>query len=326
MVTASLSSYTYLDGFEGDRSIPFGSNSLQHGTAVFDGIRCYSTPRGPALFRPREHVERLLHSARTLGIEHDYSFDALLAAVVRAAADSKLADCYVRPVLFARDPYLGVGLRAFRFTLGVEVWPVRPSGNAAARLTISPWRRPATSSFPPTVKATGTYAVSALAKTAAVAAGFDDAIQLDALSGRIAEATIANVFVIKDGRLSTPWTRDALLPGITRDSVLRLAALIGLEASEGSVEVADLAAADEVCLTGTASGLVTVSSIGQWRYTAHGPVFAALSRAYQDAAEGRRFTELGWCHLVPGAVRSPDPGWGSPRAPRSGPGGRLRPG
>ena len=298
MVTASLSSHTHLDGFAGDHSIPFGSNSMQHGTAVFDGIRCYDTPRGAALFRPREHVERLLNSARTLGIEHDYSFQAVLATVVRAAADSELPDCYVRPVLFARDPYLGVNLRAFRFTLGVEVWPVQPSSDAEARLTISPWRRPAASSFPPTVKATGTYAVSALAKTAAVTAGFDDAIQLDALSGRVAEATVANVFLIKGGRLSTPSTADGLLPGITRDSVLRLAALIGLDAGERPVEVADLAAADEVFLTGTASGLVTAASIGEWRYAAHGPVFAALSRAYHDAVTGRRFTELGWCHLA----------------------------
>lgn len=303
MLTASLSSYTYLDGFEGDRGIPFGSSSVQHGTAVFDGIRCYATPRGPALFRVREHIERLLYSAKTLGIEHHYSYKALLAAVVRATVDSKLADCYVRPGLFARDPYLGVGLRAFRFILGIEVWPVPLSGNAAARLTISPWRRPARSSFPPTVKATGMYAVSALAKTAATAAGFDDAIQLDALSGRVAEATTTNVFLVKEGRLSTSWTEDTLLPGITRDSILRLAELIGLETSERPVEVADLAAADEVFLTGTASGLVTVSSIGQWQYTAHGPVFANLCRAYEDAALGRCFAELGWCRLVAGAGR-----------------------
>jgi len=308
MVAASLSSHTQLDGFEGDRSIPFGGNSVQHGTAVFDGIRCYDTPRGPALFRLREHAERLLNSARTIGIEHDYSFSGLLAAITRAAADSRLADCYVRPVLFARDPYIGVDLHAFRFTLGVEVWPMPPSSQAESRLDISPWRRPAKSSFPPTVKATGTYAVSALARTAAVTAGFDDAIQLDALSGRVAEATTANVFLVKDGRLRTPWTADGLLPGITRDSVLRLAALIGLEADEGPVEIADLAAADEVFLTGTASGLVSVPAIGEWRYPSHGPVFAALSRAYLDAVTGRRFTELGWCQLVPSAVPSPDHG------------------
>lgn len=300
MVTASPSGYTYIDGFPEDRGVPFGANSMQHGTAVFDAMRGYGTPGGAVLFRPREHIERLLRSAATLGIEHDYSFSALLTAVLRAAADSKLADCYVRPVLFARDPRLGVDLRTFRFTLGVEVWPVPPSPDVAARLTISPWRRPARTSFPPEVKATGTYAVSALAKTAAGTAGFDDAIQLDALSGRVAEATIANVFLVRDGRLGTPWTQDSLLPGITRDSVLRLAALTGLDASEGPVGTADLAAADEVFLTGTASGLVSVSSIGERRYAPHGPVFSALSRAYQDVINGRRFTELRWCEPVGG--------------------------
>ncbi len=298
MPVAGLSSYTHIDGFAGDRGIPFGGASMQHGTAVFDGIRSYGTPHGAALFRVREHVGRLLCSARTMGIKHDYTSDALLRAVMRAAADSKLADCYLRPVMFARDPYLGVDLRAFRFTVGVEVWPVPPSDPAPARLTISPWRRPVRSSFPPNVKATGTYAVSALAKTAASAAGFDDAIQLDALSGRVAEATVANIFLIKDGLLRTPWTADSLLPGITRDSILRLATLVGLTASEGPVDVADLAAADEVFLGGTAAGLVTVSSIGEWQYAAHGPVFTTLSRAYQDAVTGRRFTELRWCDLV----------------------------
>jgi branched-chain amino acid aminotransferase len=295
MVTARLSSHTYLDADPGARSIPFGGNSVQHGTAVFDGIRCYRTDSGPALFRPGEHVRRLLSSASTLGIEHRYSFEDVLMAVSRAASECGLGDSYVRPVLFAREPYLGVDLSAFRFTLGVEVWPVPPVRRAEARLTVSPWRRPATSSFPPTVKATGTYAVSALAKTRAVVAGFDDAIQLDALSGRVAEATIANVFLVQDGRLLTPWPEDALLPGITRDCVLRLAAVLGIEAREGPVEIADLAGADEVFLTGTASELVGVRSIDGWHFPGQGPVFAELGRAFRDAVSGRRFGELGWC-------------------------------
>lgn len=306
MVPVSLSSYTHLDEFADDRTIPFGSASMQHGVAVFDGIRGYSTARGPALFRPREHVERLLDSARALGIQHDYSSRELLAAVLRAAADSGLADCYVRPVLFARDQYLGIDMREIRFSLGIEVWPAPPSDDRDVRLTISPWRRPARSSFPPKVKATGCHVLSALAKTAAVAAGFDDAIQLDTLSGRVAEATSANVFLIKDGHLSTPWTADSLLPGITRDSILRLAALIGLEASEGPVDIADLAAADEVFLAATAAELVSVSAIGEWRYPPGGPVFAALYRAFHDAATGRRFTELCWCDLVHVAIQPTD--------------------
>lgn len=302
MVTAKPSSHTYLDGCQDARTVPFGGNSMQHGTAVFDGIRCYDTARGPTLFRPRKHVLRLLSSARILGIEHRYSFDETMAAVTNAAAESGLGDCYVRPVLFAQAPLLGVDLHAFQFTLGVEVWPVPPTNDAEVRLTVSPWRRPATTSFPATVKATGTYVVSALAKTQAISAGFDDAIQLDALSGRVAEATIANVFLVRGGTLLTPWSQDALLAGVTRDSILRLAAELGIRTSEGPVELAELAAADEVFLTGTASELVSVRSVDQWNYARRGTVFTDLSRAFRDAVTGRRFGELGWC--VPVARRT----------------------
>lgn len=293
MVTRLPSSHTLLDGHPGERTVPFGGNSLQHGTAVFDGIRAYATDSGPLLFRPAEHVRRLLSSADTLGIGHRWSFEDVLALVVRAAARES-GDSYVRPVLFARDPYLGVDLRALEFTLGVEVWPIPPPTVRPARLTVSPWRRPAPSSFPPAVKATGTYAVSAVARTHAGAAGFDDAIQLDPGSGRVAEATIANVFLVRGRRLLTPWPRESLLPGITRDTVLRLAASLGIEAHEGPVDVGDLAAADEVFLTGTASELVPVGSVDAWTYPAPGPVFTELAAAFRDAVTGR-LNGLGWC-------------------------------
>jgi branched-chain amino acid aminotransferase len=302
VVTASPSSHTWLDGRQSVRAVPFGGNSMQHGTAVFDGIRCYRTPDGPALFRPREHVLRLLSSARILGIEHGYSFAAMMAAVTGAVEDSGLGDCYARPVLFAPEPLLGVDLHAFRFTLGVEVWPVPPPSAARVRLTVSPWRRPAATSFPATIKATGTYVVSALARTHAVSAGFDDAIQLDALSGRVAEATIANVFLVRDGMLLTPWTEDALLPGVTRDSILRLAEVLGISTREGPVELTALATAQEVFLTGTASELVGVRSVDDWAYLDDGPVFTALSRAFREMVTGRRRDEFDWCVPLAGTA------------------------
>ncbi|MFJ5294435.1 aminotransferase class IV [Streptomyces sp. NPDC088348] len=279
---------TVVDGLGQERELPFGSNSVQHGTAVFEGIRMYATPTGPVLFRLDAHLERLLDSAELLGIPHAHDLATLRRHVGDAAGESGLDYGYVRPVLHTREPRLGVNLQDFHFTLGTEIWacppdetPPRPVG-----VTVSPWRRPSRLTFPVRAKATGTYVVSALARTRAAADGFDDAIQLDPNSGRVAESTIANVFLVRDGSLVTPWLKDSVLAGITRDSVLTLARDLGIETAEAPVETGELLAADEVFLTGTASGLVSVASLDTHAYAADRPVTDALSRAYREAVLG----------------------------------------
>ncbi|WP_407548617.1 aminotransferase class IV [Streptomyces sp. Pv4-95] len=311
------SAYTYWDGPGAQRTapgrgIPFGSSSVQHGTAVFEGIRCYATPEGPALFRLDDHLLRLLNSARLLGIHHDHDLLRLREATLRAAAGSGFADAYVRPGLFAADPILSIDLSTVPFTLGIEVWPVQapPSGDGrtsadapvpGVRLTVSPWRRPSPETFPPRAKAVGTYVTSALAKTAALTAGFDDALQLDCVTGRIAEATVSNVFLVTDGRLRTPWLTDSLLAGITRDTVLTLARDLGLEVTEGPVEVSDMRAAQEVFLTGTASELVPVASLEGRPYARERPVFDAIAAAFRATVTGHA-PHPEWRTPIPAAV------------------------
>ncbi|HET6503741.1 MAG TPA: aminotransferase class IV [Amycolatopsis sp.] len=295
---------TFWDGPDEGRRIPFGSSSVQHGTAVFEGIRCYATPTGPALFRLDDHLRRLLGSARLLGIGHDYDLDRLSSAVLGAAAATALPGCYVRPGLFCLDPVIDLDLRAWPYRLGIEVWalPPEPAPHSAVRLTISPWRRPSPLSFPPRAKAVGTYVTSALAKTAAVAAGFDEAVQLDPDSGRVAEATTTNIFVIRDGALVTPWLEDSLLAGITRDSVLVLARELGIDTREGPVEVADLTSADEVFLTGTAGELVAASCLDEHGYPEERPVFDAISAAFRAAVTGAGHPHEGWLTTVPSGM------------------------
>ncbi|MFE6691213.1 aminotransferase class IV [Streptomyces sp. NPDC057743] len=289
--------HTHWDGpnvptLDPGRGIPFGSSSVQHGTAVFEGIRCYATPEGPAIFRLDDHLERMLNSARLLGIRHDYDLPRLRRSTLRATADSGCADGYVRPGLFAADPVVSIALATVPFTLGVEVWPVtapppEPPDIPGVRLTVSPWRRPSPQSFPRRAKAVGTYVTSGLAKTAAQAAGFDDALQLDCDTGRVAEATTANVFLVTEGRLSTPWLNDNLLAGITRDSVLTLARDLGLEVTEGPVEVAEVHAAQEVFLTGTAGELLPVASLDGRPFAAERPVFDAIATVFRATVTGR---------------------------------------
>jgi branched-chain amino acid aminotransferase len=304
------SAMTVLTDSPGTRTVPFGSNSLQHGTAVFEGIRCYRMPGGSAVFRLDDHLRRLLASASALGIAHDYSLGRLRGEILRAARRSELADAYIRPVLYTPEPRLGVGLRAFRFTLGIEIWPAEDESvgdDRGARLTVSPWPRIGRSQFPVGVKATGLYALAALASTRAVAEGFDDALLIDPDSGRVAEATIANVFLVRDGTVRTPWLQDSLLPGITRDCVLTLARQLGYEAVEGPVSRTDLVAADEVFLTGTAIGLRPVIALDQHAYPPHRPIFDALERAYNAVTRGNAPAPAGWLTSVSGQVVSSTP-------------------
>lgn len=285
----------------GGREVPFGSNSMQHGTAVFEGIRCYRTPEGPALFRLDDHLHRLLGSAHLLGMPHQYDLTRLRAHVLGVAAAAP-ADCYLRPVLFAPAPRLGVDLSAMFFELATEVWPMLPLGapsGTGLRVTVSRWRRPSAKSFPTRAKATGTYASSAVARTEAGAAGFDDAIQLDPDSGRVSEATVTNVFGVRDGRLFTPWLQDGPLEGITRASVLALAQELGIPATAGPVDVEDLRTADELFLTGTASELARVIAVDDRRLDSSGPVFDAIHSAFQAAVSGRRYSRFGWLTPVP---------------------------
>ncbi len=304
MASPPLSAYTFWDGEAGGRDIPFGSSSVQHGSAVFEGIRGYPTPDGPALFRLDDHLQRLLTSARALGIGHGYDLAGIRAFVLSATAATGLADCYVRPGLWARDPYLSIDIGRLPFTLGVEIWPMG-SGEAPPapmRLTVSPWRRPSPSSFPTGVKAVGAYANSALAKAAAAAVGCDDAVQLDPGSGRVAEATTSNVFLVRDGVLRTPWLRESLLAGITRDTVLALARQLAVPVEEAPVEPEELSSAAEVFLTGTASELVPAGWLDGRPYPGHRPVFDAIHAAFRDTVRGRRAAAHGWLTPV-GAAR-----------------------
>ena len=294
MITAQHSAHTH-HAHGADRGVPFGGNSMQHGTAVFEGIRAYAGPSGAAVFRLDDHLARLRRSAELIGIPDPPGLDELREQVLTAAEPARGTDCYLRPVLYAPDPILGLDLRTLRYRLGVEVWPAGPvTEQPAVRVTVSPWRRPPAECFPAGAKATGAYVMSAVARTRAAQAGFDDAIQLDLRTGRVVEATVSNVFLVRDGRLVTPWLRDGPLAGITRDTVLRLAEDLGIETREAPVEVADLAAADEIFLTGTAVELVPVRAVENHPLDPAGPIFRALLAEFRAVVTGGREHRARW--------------------------------
>ncbi|MFG1610394.1 aminotransferase class IV [Actinoplanes sp. NPDC049265] len=298
MITDAHSVSTRHDG-DPAREVPFGGNSLQHGTAVFEGIRCYDGAGGPSLFRLDDHLRRLRRSADLIGIAEPPPLAELRERVLAAVPDH-LPDCYLRPVLYAPDPILGLDLRRLRFRLGIEVWPAAPvARHAGLSLTISPWRRPPAECLPAGAKATGAYVMSAVARTAAARAGFDDAVQLDLHTGRVVEASVSNVFLVSRGVLRTPWLTDGPLAGITRDTVLALATDLGIDAREGPVTTSELHEADEIFLTGTAIELMPVRALEGRRLDPSGPIFRALLARFDDAVSGLLQAPDGWLTRAP---------------------------
>lgn len=272
-------------------AVGLGAHGLHHATAVFEGIRGHAAPNGElALFRVDDHLRRLVRSANLLRIPLELDAGALRRGIDEVLEGCPLTDVYVRPIVFIRDERLGVDLRGMRSSYAVMLWtlapPPAPGHAPPLRTVISGWRRPDPLSYPVQAKAASAYVGASLAKTEALLAGYDEAIQVGQ-SGLVAEATCANLFTVRDGRLSTPRVGDGALEGITRDTVRVLAERLGHPVAETQVTVSDLLAADEAFITGTFAGIVPVGSVGAHRLPPERPVMLELQRRYTDCVTGK---------------------------------------
>jgi branched-chain amino acid aminotransferase len=286
-----------------DAQVPVSTQALQYGTGVFEGIRAYvqrSTGR-PAVFRAREHFERLLRSARMLHLDVGLGVDELCEVSTELLRRSGLTeDTYIRPLAYKRalmpGTPPGVQLRGVTDALSVIAFRMGsytdPSG---IRCAVSSWRRPSSGVLPVRAKITGGYVNSALAVDEARAGGYDDAILLNA-AGQVAEASTSNVFAVLRDRLVTPPVTAGLLEGITRDTVVRLAADTGVRGEFTDLDRDDLFGADEVFLTGTGSEIVPVTEIAGRTIGAGvpGPLTTRLMRAYQNAVRGEDPRHTDW--------------------------------
>ncbi len=242
------------------------THGLHYASAVFEGERAY----GGRVFRLTEHSERLVQSARILGFEIPYTpaeIDAATRLVVQANGCS---DAYIRPIAWRGSEMMGVSARASKINLAIACWdwPSYFSPEAkmkGIRLQMADWRRPAPDTAPTKSKATGLYMICTMSKRRAEDEGFDDALMLD-WRGHVAEATGANVFFAKEGRLYTP-PPDCFLDGITRRAVMRLARERQIEVVEAAIRPDDLAGFEECFLTGTAAEVTPVSAIADRRFT-----------------------------------------------------------
>jgi branched-chain amino acid aminotransferase len=284
-----------------DARFHVSAHSLHYGTGVFEGIRCYATGDGPAVFRLSDHLQRLTDSARLVSMRLPYTVEELRAAVLELIAANDLPACYVRPLAF-----YGAGeLTVYPGTNPVEVvimaWPWGAYlGEAGQRegisAIVSSWKRVGPNTIPHVAKASGVYLNSMLATQAAKRAACEEAILLTD-EGVVADGPGENVFVVKEGVIRTPPLSTSILPGITRNTVLTLARDRGYAVEERHLIRTDLYLADEVFMTGTAAEVTPVRAVDGHEIGA-GPVTLELQQAYWDAVHGRSERYLHWLDFV----------------------------
>jgi branched-chain amino acid aminotransferase len=243
------------------------THGLHYGTGAFEGIRAYPTAQGPAIFRLREHMRRLLNSCKILMIDVPFSLDELVDAAVTVVRANPLPNgCYLRPIVYLGYGEMGVNPLPAPVNVAIACWPwgsyLGDAGLAnGVRMKISSWRRHDPNAMPTAAKATGMYLNSGLAKIEALRSGYDEAIMLGP-DGQISECTGENLFIVRGGVIVTPPSSEAgALPGVTQDSVVTIARALGLEVRFDAMIRTDLYIADEAFLTGTAAEVVPIQSV-----------------------------------------------------------------
>jgi branched-chain amino acid aminotransferase len=284
-----------------DAKVHVGVHGLHYGSGVFEGIRCYETTKGPAVFRLRDHLERLENSAKILFIQLPYSIDDLRSATHEVVAANGLASCYIRPIAFYGYGELGVAATGNPVDVVILSYPWgaylgEEGQNNGITATISSWERVGPNVIPHAAKATGIYLNSMLATTEARRAGYDEAIMLST-DGFIADGPGETLFAVKNGKLLTPPLSMSILPGITRDTVIHIAEALGYVVQETLLIRTDLYLADEVFMVGTAAEVTPIRSI-DGREIGVGPVTKELQKAYLGAVHGLDERWSDWLDVV----------------------------
>jgi branched-chain amino acid aminotransferase len=280
---------------------------LHYGSGVFEGIRCYETPNGPAVFRLTDHMQRLHNSARLLYMEIPFSAEELRDATHQLVDANGLPECYVRPIAFYGYGQLGVAARDNPVETVIMSWPwgsyLGEEGlQNGIKAKISSWQRIGPNVIPHVSKATGIYLNSMLAVTEAINAGYDEAILLTA-EGFVADGSGENLFVIKDGKIATPELANSILPGITRDTVIQIAQDLGYQVKETQLIRSDLYLADEVFMSGTAAEVTPLRSIDDHELGV-GEITRAIQKAYLETVRGQSERWGQWLEHVPSSAKA----------------------
>ncbi len=288
-----------------DAKVHVLTHGLHYGTGVFEGVRCYDTEIGPAVFRHREHLQRLARSAELYYMPLPYDLEALRTATHELIGRNALRSCYIRPLAYRGYGQMGLNPLEAPVDVAIAVWEWgaylgEEGKRSGIRAKVSSWRRISPESLIPSAKASGQYLNSVLAKIESQKAGYEEAILLDD-HGRVCEGSGENIFVVWEGRVITPPPAASILDGITRKSVIQIARDLGVEVIERDIARAELYLADEVFMTGTAAELVPVREIDDHTIGdgTPGAITRAVQTAFEDALLGRSERYREWLDPVP---------------------------
>jgi branched-chain amino acid aminotransferase len=274
-----------------DATVHVLTHALHYGSGVFEGIRCYDTVNGPAVFRLTEHMQRFERSAKMLFMDLGYSVEEMVEAVKETIRANKLPACYIRPIAFRGYGVMGLDPIPAPVNVTIACWPWETyMGEEALTqgvdVGVSSWRQRGPNQMPPAIKSTGNYLNSSLARIEANRHGYNEAIMLNE-DGKVCEGTGENLFIVRDGVISTPPISDGILEGITRDSIMVIADNLDYPVIEESLVRTDLYTADEMFMTGSAAEVVPVRSVDGRVIGNAGPVTLELQRTFFDVVHGK---------------------------------------
>lgn len=283
--------------------IHFLTHSLHYGGAVFEGIRCYGTPKGPAVFRLKDHIKRLFFSADTIGIRIPFTEGQIIEASKEVVKKNNLKECYIRPLVFYGYGKMGLDTAGATVDVGIAAWPWgaylgKEGVEKGVSVKISPFIRPPREMMPTHAKVSGNYANSILAKMDALNTGYKEAVLLDN-KGNISECSGENIFIAKKGSLFTPPTENTL-DGITRKSVMKIAENTGVKVMEKKISKKEFFSADEAFMTGTAAEITPITfadkkPIGKGVV---GKITKKMQSKYSEVIHGNDLNYFEWLDFV----------------------------
>ena len=279
------------------------NHTLHYGVGVFEGIRCYGTPNGPAIFRVKEHVRRLVNSARLYRMPLPYSEEQIVQAIVETQAANEIVPSYIRPIVYRGEPALGVKNSKGRVSLAIAAIPAKKylgeGSEGGVRAKISPYRKPHSDAIPSFAKADGNYLNSYLAGLDAADDGYEEAILLDQ-HGYVAEGTGENIFLVRNGTVYTPGLEADILLGITRESVIQIAKDLGYPVVEKLLSVNELLTADEAFFSGTYAEIAPIREISHFTLGdgRPGPITRDVMQVFYRIVRGEEPKYAAWMHAV----------------------------
>jgi branched-chain amino acid aminotransferase len=294
-----------------DAKVHVLTHALHYGTGVFEGVRAYETPRGTAVFRHQDHIDRLFKSAQMYYMDVPYSKEQVREVTLDLIARSGLKSCYIRPVVYRGAGPMGLYPLDCPVEMFIAVWEWAPylgeeGKQHGVRAKVVSWRKIGPDALIPLAKANGQYLNSVLAKIEADKGGYEEGILLDQ-RGFVCEGTGENLFVIKNGDIATPGFSSSILGGINRLAAIQIARDLGYEVVERDVARGELYLADEIFMTGTAAELTPIreiddQAIGTGR---PGPITRAIQSVFEDALHGRSDRYADWLDVVPQPAPAP---------------------